>query len=339
MTTSIKTAALTLIGALAALQPAHAQAQASTDGTGASAESKAAKPSDASFRLSTGVSYSKGDYGELEDTEVISVPVSLTYKKAGLKLRVSIPWVMIDGPGSLLSTPEGRDAFLSDGRSGQGRGRGRGGDSDNSGPGSSSSGSGSSGSGSGGSEVEVEDEADDDILDDDGVTDNGGFAGADTKRSGFGDVNVSALYSFRLGGGTYFEPQIKVKLPTASKSDRLGTGEFDVTAGADLVQEFGPASIYVHASRKFAGKPTGSTIRSTWTLGGGASIEAAEGLSIGADYTWQQSAFAGRQASSEISGWINTRLARGFSVTAYAGTGFNANSADLFGGLSAGIRF
>ena len=89
-------------------------------------------PSD--FRLSTGVSYSSGDYGEIEDTEVFAVPVSLTYKKDGLKIRVSVPWVHVDGPGSLISTPEGRDGGSGQG---QGRGRGRGGDSDNSGSGSS----------------------------------------------------------------------------------------------------------------------------------------------------------------------------------------------------------
>ena len=330
----------TAIAAGAALLMVPHAASAQDDGSGKAPASS----SDGSFRLNTGLSYSSGDYGEIEDTEVVAVPVSLTYKKAGLKLRVSVPWVMINGPGSLLSTPEGRDAFFGDsggGGQGRGRGRGRGGDSDNSGSGSSNSGSGSSssGSGSGGSEIEVEDEDDDDILDDDGVTDDRGFAGLDNNRSGIGDVNVSALYSFKLGGGTYFEPQVKVKLPTASRTKRLGTGEVDVTLGADLVQEFGAASIYAHASRKFAGKPAGSTIRSTWSLGGGVSVEAADGLQVGADYSWQQSAFAGRQASSEVSGWINTRIARGISMTAYAGTGFNTNSADLFGGVSMGLRF
>lgn len=321
------------LSTLAAAQPALAQSDDNAEST--------PRSDDGSFRLSTGISYSSGDYGDIEDTEVIAVPVSLTYKKAGLKLRVSMPWVMIDGPGSLLSTPEGRDAFFGDsgGGQGRGRGRGRGGDSDNSGPGSNSSGSGSGGSGSGGSEVEVEDEDDDDILDDDGVTDGGGFAGVDNKRTGFGDVNVSALYSIQLGTGTYFEPQVKVKLPTASRSKRLGSGEVDVTLGADLVQEFGAASIYLHSSRKFAGKPAGSTIRSTWSLGGGASVEAGDGLHIGADYSWQQSAFAGRQASSEVSGWVNTRVAPGISLTVYLGTGLNTNSADLFGGVSTGFRF
>lgn len=292
--------------------------------------------SEGSVRLNTGVSYSSGEYGEVEDTEVIAVPVSLTYKKDGFKLRVSVPYVIINGPGSLLSTPEGRDAFFGDSGGGQGRGRGRGGDSDNSGSGSSNSGS---GSGSSGTEVEVEDELEDEILDDDDITDEDGFAALDNKRSGIGDVNVSALYSFKLGSGTYFEPQVKVKLPTASRSKRLGTGEVDVTLSADLVQVVGNATLYVHGRRKFAGKPEGSTIRSTWGAGAGASISAGDGVHIGADYFWQQSAFAGREASSEVSGWVSTRLTRQMSLTGYVGTGLNDNSADLFGGASIGFRF
>ena len=137
-----------------------------------------------SFRLSSGVSYSRGDYGEIEDTEVVAVPLAATLKTGDLKIRVSASWVNINGPGSLLSTPEVRD-----GGGGQGRGRGRGGDSDNSGPGSTSSGSGS-GSGSGGSEIEVEDETDDNLIDDDGNSDDDGFAGPDNKRSGIGDVRI-----------------------------------------------------------------------------------------------------------------------------------------------------
>ena len=311
----------TAFGALFAALPFAAFANSGTQ-QAANAETQS---SDASIRLSTGISFSKGDYGEVEDTEVFAIPVSLTYSDGPLKVRVSVPWVQVDGPGSLLSTPEGRDG----GGSGQGRGRGRGGDSDNNGSGSSSSGSGSSGS-----EVEVEDEDDDDVIDDDDVA----LATAD-KRSGVGDVNVAATYSFAIGRNTFFEPSVKVKLPTASKSKRLGTGEVDVTVSADVVQEMGDVALYVHGRRKFAGKPTGSTVRSTWGAGGGASVRVMDGFSVGADYDWQQSAFAGRVASSEVTAWINTRLMQGISLTLYGSTGLNANSADVAGGASVSVRF
>lgn len=286
--------------------------------------------SGASVRASAGINYSKGDYGEIEDTKVISVPVSLTYRKGNVKFRVSAPWVRINGPGSLLQTPEGRDG-------------GGGSRSDNSGSGSSNSGSGSgsgnSGSGSGGgNDIEVEDGGGD-RVDDDGVTGGNGVGLTNNRRSGIGDVNVALTYSFDFGGDFYFEPTAKVKLPTASVAKRLGTGQVDVTLSGDLVKDIGPASVYLHARRKFAGKPQGSTIRSTWGLGGGASVRASNRLTIGADYDRQQSAFAGRQASSEVTGWVNLRLTQAASLTAFAATGFNANSADLSAGTSVSIRF
>ncbi len=316
--------ALASLGILMLANPVVAFAQSTQ--SDAKVESAASSP-DSSLRLSTGLNFSKGDYGEIEDTEVFSVPVSLTYRSGNFKVRVSVPWVQIDGPGSLLQTPEGRD--------GGGGGSGSGSRSDNSGPGSANSGSGSSG----GSDIEVEDDGDDDLIDDDGVAGNNGVALANNRRSGIGDVNVAMTYSFDLGGDFYFEPTAKVKLPTASVSKRLGTGQVDVTLSADMVKDVGPASFYLHGRRKFAGKPDGSTIRSTWGMGGGASVRAAEGFTIGADYDWQQSAFLGRQASSEVTGWANVRLSRRANLTFFASTGLNANSVDISAGSSISFRF
>lgn len=310
-------AALATFGACLFAMPEVAFAQAAQSNDTSEAKSTSAG---SNLRISTGINFSKGDYGEIEDTEVFSVPVSLTYRSGNFKVRVSVPWVHIDGPGSLIQTPEGRD------------GGGGGTSGDNSGSGSTSSGSGSSGSGSSGSGSS-------------GSSGGGTVVGttaaplASNRRSGIGDVNVAMTYSFDLGGDFYFEPTAKVKLPTASVAKRLGTGQVDVTLSADIVKNVGPASFYLHGRRKFAGKPDGSTIRSTWGLGGGASVRAAEGFTIGADYDWQQSAFLGRQPSSEVTGWANLRLSRAASLTFFASTGLNANSVDISAGTSISIRF
>jgi hypothetical protein len=265
--------------------------------------------SSASLRLSTGINYSSGDYGELTDTKVISAPVSLKYKKGNFSIRVSVPFVQVDGPGSLIETPDGSGG----GGGGQGRGRGRGGDS---------GGGGGSGSGpSGGGEV---------IDDDD--------ANVRSKRSGIGDVVVATTYSFDLGSGLYLEPTAKVKIPTASTAKRLGTGEFDVTTSADLVKEVGPATVYIHGRRKFAGKPTGSNIRSTWGAGAGASISTGDTVTLGADYDWQQSSLAGNQATSDLTGWASFRLNRKINLSLFGSKGLNSNSADFAGGMTISIK-
>jgi hypothetical protein len=270
------------------------------------------KSSTQSLRLSTGINYSSGDYGELTDTKVISAPVSLKYTTGDFSIRVSVPYVRVDGPGSLIETPDGSGG-------GSGRGRGRGGDSDNSGSGSANSGSGRSGSGGG------------EVVDDDATN-------VRSKRSGLGDVVIAATYSFSLGSDFYIDATGKVKLPTASTRKRLGTGEVDVTTALDFVKEAGPVTFYVHGRRKFAGKPTGSNIRSTWGAGAGASILTGDTVTLGADYDWQQSSLAGNKATSEITGWASFRLNSKINLSLFGSTGLNSNSADFAGGLSISFK-
>lgn len=287
--------ACTILAAIAS-QPAFAQNQSQTG-----------ESDKGVLRFSTGINYSKGDYGEVTATKVVSAPVSLKYSKDNFSIRVSAPYVRIDGPGSLIQTPEGRD------------GGGGGGRTDNSGPGSANSGSGSGGSG----DVEVDDS---------------GGAPVSSRRSGFGDVVIAGTYSFDLGNDFFIDATGKVKVPTAAKSKRLGTGKVDVTAALDLVKEFGPTTLYVHGRRKFAGNSTAVPVRDTWGAGAGASVRAGNGVTLGADYDWQQSSIAGNKASSEVTGWASFRLAKGFNMSVFGSTGLNNNSTDFAGGLTLSIR-
>ena len=311
------------------------------------------------WSLSTGVSYSRGDYGDIAETEVISVPVSLKYRRGNWRFKVTVPWVHISGPGSLLQTPEGRDSgsggntftadqqFSGSGSSTSGSGSSGSGSSGTSGSGSSgsgSSGSGSSGSGSSGSGSSGGSGGSDSV----GGSGSSGIVGGvivpstglvDNRRSGLGDTSASLTYSQDLGNHFYADVSGKLKLPTASTSKRLGTGKVDVTTSLDLGKDVGPASFYISGRRKFAGKPAGSAIRSVWGAGGGASVRASRGLTFGADYDWQQSAFAGGQSSSEVTGWAYMRLAPKIGLTLYAGTGLNQASANILGGATVTVRF
>lgn len=313
-------------------------------------QNKTEETSDAgAIRFSTGINYSTGDYGDVSNTKVVSAPVSLKYSKNKFSIRVSTAYVRIDGPGSLTQTPEGRD-FIG-GRSGNsgpgssnsgggsgsgssgsgssGSGSGSGGSGSGSG-GSGSGGSGSSGSGSGGSGSSGS-----------GSTGSGTIAsggGASSKRSGFGDVSIAATCSFDLGSDFWIDATGRVKLPTASKAKRLGTGKTDFTASFDFGKDIGPATIYINGRRKFIGKNTGSTLRDVWGAGVGASVLAGEGVTLGADYDWQQSSSAGQKASSEVTGWAAFRLAKGFNLSVFASTGLNNNSADFAGGMTLSIK-
>jgi len=280
----------------------------------------AAEAAPASWTASTGVSFSKGDYGELNNTKVLAVPFALTYRRSGLKLRVAIPWVTIKGPASLIQTPDIGGGVGPSGTSGSERGGGGGGGGGGPGP---SSGSGSSGNGSG----------------DIGVIDPGSATNTSPRRSGIGDLIVAGVYSQHVLGGLYLEPGLKLKLPTASRAKRIGTGKTDLTASTDLVQELDRVTIYAGGRRKFAGKIAGSAIRSTWGAGSGASVRFDNSFLVGADYDWQQSSVRGRGSLSELTGWVSARILRRGRATLSLTKGLNKNSATYAAATGLSWRF
>ncbi|NLR70025.1 hypothetical protein HGI47_03930 [Novosphingobium sp. ERN07] len=332
---------------------------------------EAAQADPGTWRISTGVNYSQGDYGDTQDTKVVSVPVALKYRRGGFSVRVSVPYVHIDGPGSLLDTPQGRDAGFGDdtgfddsagrsdnsgsgnsgsgnsgsgssGSSNSGSGNSGSGNSGSGNSGSGDSGSGSSGSGSGGSGGSNSGGSDD------APTTGGNVSGGNTgtglpgttgnRRGGLGDIAVTLAYSLDFGNATYFDVSSRIKLPTASKAKRLGTGKVDVTMGGDLVKDVGEATIYLGARHRFLGKPAGSTLRNTWGFGGGASYRLSDGTVVGADYDWQQSVVAGNSPSSEVTGWVNVGVTPKLRLQVFGSTGLNRGSADFAGGLSLSYR-
>jgi hypothetical protein len=280
----------------------------------------------ATWRFNTGLSYSQGDYGDTRDTKVTAVPIGVKYSRGGLSLRVSVPYVYISGPGSLIQTPEGRDA---------GSGGNDSGSSSNSGSGSNSSGSGSSGSGSSGSGSAGSGSGT--------STTGGGIQGtgipSSRNRNGIGDVTVGLTYSFDFGSDFFADVTGKVKIPTASTRKRLGTGKVDITAGLDLVKNVGSASLYVGGRRRFNGSTTTRPLRDTWGYGGGVSVRASRVISLGLDYDWQQSSFRGSGPSSEITASSSFRLDSKTRFQIYGSTGFTTNSADLAGGATISRRF
>lgn len=56
----------------------------------------------AEMRLSVGVDYSTGDYGEPEDTDITYIPVTGRYQTEKWIARLTIPYIRITGPSTVL---------------------------------------------------------------------------------------------------------------------------------------------------------------------------------------------------------------------------------------------
>jgi hypothetical protein len=322
------------------------------------------KPGYDHFRLSAGVDYSSGKYGDTRKTEVISLPVAVKYINGPISIKISVPFVHVRGPGSLLSTPEdraGRSASSgsSSATSSSGSGTSGSGSSGSGTSGSGSSGSGSSGSGSSGSSGSGSSgsgSGSSGSTSGSSATSTGSAGGSATatqslnsgtvipggtnrSQSGIGDVNVTLNYSFDFGQDVYLDLTGKVKLPTASKAKRFGTGKVDFVLAAELGKAFGAFDVYAGGRRRFAGNSIATRVRDTWGVSTGFGVKVKDGVRVGFDYDWQQASFTGGRGSSEVSGAINFRVAPKINLNLYAVTGLNAASVDFGSGAVLSYRF
>ncbi len=56
----------------------------------------------AETRVSAGIDYSTGDYGETQDTDIVYIPVTGEYQTDGWIAELTIPYIRITGPGTVL---------------------------------------------------------------------------------------------------------------------------------------------------------------------------------------------------------------------------------------------
>src|SRR3712207_3965262 len=60
-----------------------------------------------SLRLTTGVDYSRGDYGLDEDTKITVVPVTARLSTGPFAFTAALPYIRLDTPGGVVLGPDG----------------------------------------------------------------------------------------------------------------------------------------------------------------------------------------------------------------------------------------
>lgn len=156
-------------------------------------------------------------------------------------------------------------------------------------------------------------------------------------RSGLGDVSLQLGYRFDIARHTALTSDVRIKFPTASEAERLTTGTTDVTLRTQLSQRIGAFTLRAGGRRRFAGGDGRVTVRDTWGANAGASADVGDGIAVGADYDWIQSAF-GNAPGSTLHGWVSAPLSRRWRITGYGGAGLSSNSPDYEVGTSISLR-
>ena len=60
-----------------------------------------------SVTVTTGLDWSKGDYGTGSDTEILIAPLSLRYKTGDLRFTATLSWLRIDGASGIVGDGSG----------------------------------------------------------------------------------------------------------------------------------------------------------------------------------------------------------------------------------------
>jgi hypothetical protein len=174
------------------------------------------------------------------------------------------------------------------------------------------------------------------VDEDGGGVDTGGVGGAirgRKLRQGFGDTYLGAKYSFeKLGGGPlYFDPQVKVRLPTGDHDKGLGVGATDLIVDGELGADWRTKGVYVDVGRRFQGDSSTLVRQDVWaySAGGWAKFDARTELGIW--YYTRDPSVRGFDRPREIGAYVSRRINAGWRVEFSLYEGLSESSED-FGG-------
>jgi hypothetical protein len=174
----------------------------------------------------------------------------------------------------------------------------------------------------------------------DGVVVEGATAGPVETHDGLGDVVASGSYLIDPPHPAlpFVELTAKVKFPTASRSQGLGTGEFDYAAQLDVTKTFGAFTPFVDVGYRFIGSPPGSNLHDSVFVSAGLDWRALSWLSAGLIYDWRQTASRSLGDSQELTAYGTLRVGRHVRVGPYAVAGFTRAAPDFALGLQLTLR-
>lgn len=172
----------------------------------------------------------------------------------------------------------------------------------------------------------------------------GVVSGADasdvSSEAGLGDMQIAAAYLQPpyANGWPYVEFETRLKLPTASADDNLGTGELDVSPSLEASWSLGSWTPFVGLAYDVLGDPgetvaddgsvSGFELHDTWRVSAGSVWQARPGLGVGmlAEYGTPTADDAGDRL--DIIPFASLQLTPAWAVQLYASAGLAKGSAD-----------
>lgn len=169
------------------------------------------------------------------------------------------------------------------------------------------------------------------------LTDPGRPAGRMT-RQGVGDLRVGAGYTLAAPAGLDLSLLGEAKLPTASTSRGLGTGEMDFTVGGEVARSIGPITLFAGVSYTMPGDPDGSRLRNSVSARGGLAVQIAPQIRGHVSYGQARGLSPYIENERQLSTGIDARLSDRLSLGISGGAGLTAGSPDVGAAVRLGWR-
>lgn len=163
-----------------------------------------------------------------------------------------------------------------------------------------------------------------------------------SNADGIGDVQLKGKYFWIQETDT--QPSVdlagRIKFPTASESDGLGTGRFDVGFGPELLKWFGSFFLLGDVELVLRDKPDNSTIKSTrvdYSVGGGYSWTDRLTTTLTLDGGTQTNSGTDAPLELVLSGVY--KMTESVSATTFVLGGLTDGSPDFGAGVGITVRF
>ncbi len=153
--------------------------------------------------------------------------------------------------------------------------------------------------------------------------------------SGLGDIVAALTYNLidHKPSRIAFDITGRVKFPTASASQRLGSGEFDYAVQGDLFKSIAKFSLRTTFGYKMLGDPQGVNLQNVFYGGAGVGYRVLSNATMGTSFNISQSALR-LQDSRALSVYYSHRFGSHFRLNFYGLKGFSDRSPNWGSGIT-----
>lgn len=158
------------------------------------------------------------------------------------------------------------------------------------------------------------------------------------RRQGLGDLRLGAAVMLPTGPAVDLAVYGQVKLPTASRRARLGTGEVDYAMGAELSKTVAGVTPFASLTYTVPGKPADYALRNS--LSGQAGLGARLGRTVSGQLSYGYSQSLSPTIADEqlVSARLAAGVSRRLSLSIYGNAGVSRSAPDVGAGVQLGVR-